>query len=298
MTQFYTRVRTRSLWTSAAALMLACGGDDEGLETSERQLDVTPKREVRVVENLKQAFPSARLAMRNGRINRIYGTILGSGDTPEQAADSFKGVVIAAHEGQGRDMRPVASGSNQLAFVARPEPIGLMYDDATNSYGFWLYRYAQQVAGVPVYDSDLLILVKNEPGNPVVWANSSVRNIAKFTPVLPRSALTIDAAKSLTAARAAIAEDDHGANAPNDLDRFDEPRQIIFAGAEDRDEPPRLAMLYDAEDSTTHGKWRFVADARNGDVLHVVSLVQAAEVRLGLRATSGSSFFPMPATRP
>lgn len=289
MTQFHTRVRTRGLWTSAAALLLACGGDEEGLEMSERQQDVTPKREVRVVENLKNALPSARLAMRNGRVNRIYGTILGSGDTPEQAANSFKDVVIAAHGGQGSDMRPVASGSTKLAFLARPEPIGLMYDDATDSYGFWLYRYAQQVGGIPVYDSDLLILVKNEPGHPVVWANSSVRNIARFTPALPRSALTIDAAKSLAAARAASGEDAHGANAPNDLDRFEGPRQIIFAGAEDRDEPPRLAMLYDAEDSTTQGKWRFVADARNGDVLHVVSLVQAADVSGSVRGNATNS---------
>jgi hypothetical protein len=289
MSQFHTRVRILGLWTSAAALMSACGGDHEGLDTSDRQQDVSPKGEVRVVENLKNTFPSARLAMRNGRVNRIYGSVLGSGDTPDQAADSFKDVIIAAHDGQRGDLRPVAPGGTKPDFIARSEPIGLMYDDATDSYGFWLYRYGQQVGGIPVYDSELLILVKNEPGNPVVWANSSVRNITQFKPPFSPSALAIDAAKSLAAARAAATEDAHGGNAPNDLDSFDVPRPIIFAGAGDRDQPPRLAMLYDAEDPATNGRWRFVADARNGDVLHVESLAQAADVSGDVRGNATNS---------
>lgn len=291
MNQVQTRVRTLGVWTSTAALILACGGEYESSETAGRQLDAVLdlEREVRVVDNLQKAFPAARLQMRNGRVNRVFGTILGSGDTPDQAAESFKDTIIAAHEGQRSDVRPIAAGRAKLDFIGRPEPIGLMYDDDIGDYKFLLYRYAQQVAGIPVYDSELLVLVKNEAGNPVVWANSSLRNIAKFSPPRGPRALALDRGKSLAAAQAAIVKGSSGEDPPEALDRFDAPRAIIFAGAEDKDEPPRLAMLYGAEDSRSNGKWRFVADANTGDVLHVETLAASVDVSGTVRGNATNS---------
>lgn len=278
MIQVQYRFRTLSLWASTAALITACGGEYEAGDPAERHLDLHSEREALVVENLQRTLPGARLQMKNGRINRLFGVVLGSGDTPEQAAESFRDSVIAAHDGQRRDLQPIAASQRKLDFLPRPQPIGIMYDSAKEDYKFWLYRYAQQVAGIPVYDAELLILVKNEPGNPVVWANSSLRNIAKFTPPRGPGALNVDRDKSLASARDLLAKESHGEDALGALNRFEPPRAIIFAGTEDDEQPPRLAMLYRAEDSLTQGKWRFVADASTGDVLHVENLVHSADV--------------------
>ncbi|HVZ31270.1 MAG TPA: hypothetical protein VG963_02535, partial [Polyangiaceae bacterium] len=250
------------------------------------------QREVPVVENLQRAFPGAHAQMENGHVSRLFGTVLGSGATPDQAADSFRDAMITAHRAAAGDVRPVRQGRNErgtFEFVAKSEPIGLMFDAATAQYGFFLYRYAQQVTGIPVFDAELLVLVKNEPGNPVVWANNSLRNIAAFTPPRAPRALGVDGAKSLAAVQAHVLARSPAEPTPQSLDRFDPPELVIFAGAGDQDAAPRLAMAYLAESAGGLGKFRLIADASTGDILNVESLTLSLNVPGDVRGNATNS---------
>jgi hypothetical protein len=290
MSQVQTRSYTLRLLTSAVAILApACGGDYEESPPLDRQLDLAVERAVPIVPNLKKSFPAARLQMKNGRVNRIFGSILATGDTPEEAAESFKDSVIAAHEAGRGDVRALDAGPDRLAFTAKARPIGLMFDTETNDYKFLLYRYGQQVAGMPVYDAQLSVLVKNEPGHPVVWANSSLRDVAKFTPPRGPRVLSINRGKSLDSARALADVESKGGRAPESLDRFDEPRLVVFAGAEDEDAAPRLAMLYEAEEDRSLGRWKIIADASSGDVLHIEDLAVSADVSGTVRGNATNS---------
>jgi hypothetical protein len=292
-----TRLHTRAWLTSSLAMVLAaCGGQTNEDETSDRSFDLSldaaaaaVQKEVPVAENLQQAFPDARLEMQSGRVNRVFGSVLASGDTPEEAADAFKDGVVAAHQLQPGDVRPVRASRANFEFISAPEPLGLMFQPETKQFKLFLYRYAQQVAGISVFDSELLVLVKNEPGNPVVWANSSLRNLAKFVPPPAPRALAIDQAKALASARADVRARAQGEAPPDALDRFDTAQLIIFAGTADQDSPARLAMLYDAENTRDHGKWRIVADASTGDVIHIESLTHSIDVSGDVRGNATNS---------
>lgn len=290
MSQVQTRSYTLRLLTSAVAILApACGGDYAESPPLERQLDLAVQREVPIVPNLEKSFPAARLNMKNGRVNRMFGTIFATGDSPEESAESFKDSVVAAHEARRGDVQALDAGPERFAFMAKPQPIGIMFDAELNDYKFLLYRYGQQAAGVPVYDAQLSVLVKNEPGNPVVWASSSLRDVAKFTPPKAPRALTIDRGKSLDSARALAESESKAEHLPEALDRFSEPQLVIFAGAEDESAPPRLAMLYEAEEDRGLGKWRLLADANTGDVLHVEDLVLSADVSGTVRGNTTNS---------
>jgi hypothetical protein len=268
----------------AAVLAAACTGEPEDaslLGTTGSALTAT--KDVPIVDNLRREFPDARLHMRNGRIKFIDGTVLASGKTPEESAEALKDSLLRAHEAKPHDLVPLRVVLGGRKALAKPEPVGIMYDPQSDKFKFWLYRYGQHVAGIPVHGAELLVLVKNEPGYPVVLATSTVRNIATFvSPAAPR-ALAVNRAESLKAARADAAKNaDRGA--PSALDVFSDPELVIFAGAGEEDVPPRLAMRYIGETGRELGRWQFIADAATGEILSIEDGVQAVNVWGQVRA--------------
>ena len=57
-----------------------------------------------------------------------------------------------------------------------------MTDQVTNEPKFFLMGYIPHVDGVAVYDSALRVLVRNEPGFPVVLASAQVPDVGGFRP--------------------------------------------------------------------------------------------------------------------
>ena len=265
------------LSTFAAALAAACTGETEDADLATIDSALTAAKEVPVVDNLKHEFPKARLHMRNGRVNIIDGTALASGKTPKESAESFKTALLRAHEAKPHDLVPqrVVPGGREA--IAKVEPRGVMYDQQTNQFKFWLYRFGQQVAGIPVHGAELVVLVRNEPGNPVVLATSSLRNIATFVPPTAPRALAVSHDKSLKAAQLDAAEKADRV-APSAIDVFSDPELVIFAGEGEEDVPPRLAMRYTGEMVEGLGHWQFIADAATGDILSVEDGVRSVGV--------------------
>jgi hypothetical protein len=273
-----TELRSIGLLSAmTAALAAACTGEPQDTQLGTSSSALTAAKEVPLVDNLQHEFPKARLHMHNGRVNLINGTTLASGKTPEESAEAFKTALLRAHEAKPHDLVPhrVVPGGREV--IAKPEPRGIMYDPQTNKFKFWLYRYGQEVAGIPVHGAEVAVLVRNTPDYPVVLATSSLRNIATFVPPAAPRALAVDRDQSLKAAQRDAAKKADRV-APSAIDVFSDPELVIFAGEGEEDVPPRLAMRYTGELVRGLGAWQFIADAVTGDVLNVEDRVHSVNV--------------------
>ena len=81
-----------------------------------------------------------------------------------------------------------------------------------------------------------------------------------------------DGARTLAAIRGTTDFAGRPLAAPAALARLSTPDVVVFAGTEDRSLAPRMAIQYTAE-AASGGKWRLIADAATGEVLHVESLI-------------------------
>lgn len=270
-----------------ASATIACvtgcsgGGDDPpsaGQRASQRDtlasavaqsLPATGKALPPAVAHLRASLPSARVRVVDDRIRRVYGKIA-TGKTPAAAAETFRRASAAALGVDFDDLIPEMLG--RAVTLKRPadDGVGLMLDRATGKYKFRLFSYRQERGGIPVYRSGLRVLVREGADNPVVWANSDLRALGSFVPKAGAKPGPVDLDKSLQALRTSPALSQR-LPSPTSLTTVGSPKLTIFAGVENRDAAPRLAMQYTARDPNGPGKWTFVADAETGDVLHVES---------------------------
>ncbi|MBN2528722.1 MAG: hypothetical protein JXR76_20195 [Deltaproteobacteria bacterium] len=252
----------------AAVLSVACGEDLKGVrDTGTRRSALRSSGDVPVVTSLRREFPGARLKMRNRRVNFIDGAHLALGDTPEQSAEAVKASVARAFNINPNDLVPQRLVEGGRMVLKQPEPTGLMYNHKTETFKFWLYRYGQQVAGIPVHKAELKVLVWNKPGYPVASAISSLRNISRFVVPATQRSFKVNRDNSLRAAQSDVSKNNNRIG-PASLDVFSEPELVVFAGSEDDDVPPRLAIRYTGETTRGLGRWQFVADAANGEILN------------------------------
>ncbi len=229
------------------ALILLVGVVRSG-QYSQQSLEDMDVRARAAFSTLKEEYPGVS-AYRDdiGRATRIYGRAFSSGNTVEQAAESFR---VNHAEVFGIEPSDLVSGSF-LADGRSSQP--LMRDFENGGYKFMLMYYRQQRGGVPVYGAELRLLVRNEPGNPVVLAVSTLKNIGDFT----TTTKSVSAAFATSAAKAAIPS----------LNEFSEPRTVIWAGNEDSYTEPRLAVTTIGSNDS-HEKWLLVLDAETGELIY------------------------------
>jgi hypothetical protein len=234
---------------------------------------------------LSRAVPKAQLYVRGGRVMRVYGAVMATGATPEASAEAFRRNVATELGADPAELVPAGAAAARAAGAGKADPAGLMFDPETGTYRFWLYRYEQVRSGVPVHEASLLALVYGAKDNPVVWAGSSLRDLGDLAVARGGATPAVDANKSLEAIR----QPGQIASRASELE-FDQPELVIFAGAGDEEVAPRLAVRYLGSSEAPLGRWRFVADATNGDILHVDDMLAAANVggRVMGRATQGA----------
>lgn len=229
----------------------------------------------RVVEFLREQEGTA-VSQRAGRVRRVYGRAVSGGATALESAEAFRLANAGLFEVDPRQLVAAAPGPGAAAV----QPI--MYDPATGSYRFTAHSYRQELDGVPVFGAQLRLLVRNEPGYPLVLASADLRDLGGFR-VDPAAAAAPASADSLRAAldRAAalsIARAEPGVAST---------MRVIFAGAGDQAAAPRLA---DATEVTVgFDRWLIVTDASNAQVLHeehLICIVDIAGTVSGL-ATEG-----------
>jgi hypothetical protein len=200
-------------------------------------------------------YPYAGLYYENTRITNVFGPAFGSGATPEQTAQQFVERYATMFGVPPEELIP---GNHFNDVIAQP----VMWQPEVGDFKFVLFYFAQHRAGIPVFNAELRLLVRNEPGYPLVLAVSTLRDLGDFQ---PDPALVASPFNRLERV------------APR-LTRFSEPQLVIYAGTDSQEHPPVLAVTFVADNfddpaASRAERWRYVVDAATGQVLHAEDLI-------------------------
>lgn len=198
------------------------------------------------LEVLQSEYSSVNAYKVDGRVIQLYGGSFGGGSGPVNAAETFARRHAAVFGANPRDLKP----QSLLADSRHTQP--LVWDPETQSYKFTLVYYSQHRNNVPVFRSEMRVLVRNEPGFPIVLATSTLKDLDGFQ-AQDKIAVRFDLSKSI-----ALSE------VPG-LTDFSEPETMVWSGDDGVIENPRMALVF--EGSSENQRWLFVTDAVSGEVL-------------------------------
>jgi hypothetical protein len=225
------------------------------------------------LSRLERNFPAVQTYEQGQRITRLYGQPFGFGSNPEEIAERFRHNYSGIFGVEPQDLQP----QSLLSDGRHTQPV--MYLPQLGDYKFTLVCYSQYKESIPVFRADLRLLMLNQPGSPLVWAGSALRDLGDFSPgdVRVNRALAIGAARSFSSG----------------LVKFTEPRLVIWAGVNDMEVSPRVAMEIIADNgmeaTAEHQKWLLLVDARSGEILYTEDLIVHLDVEGNVsgRATNG-----------
>ena len=229
--------------------------------TSFTTADAAPQQRIAQVEQavsrLHSEVPNLKMRQDGYRVTCLYGRSFGGGNSPLEAAESFRKRHAQALAVNADDIQLGSSFPNGSSTLP------LMYDSDRGEFKFTLVNYRQERSGVPVFRSQLKLLVRNEPGFPLVMATSNLRDLGGFS-VDPTRART----DPMAAASSFVDPDSHDTGQPRDS------RLVIWAGQPRNPEEPRLAIEFLSND----GEWLYVIDAETEEMLLKESRRLNAEV--------------------
>lgn len=179
---------------------------------------------------------------------RIFGQAIGSGDSPQSSADQFVNKYAPVLGARTADL----FAENRFNKSQPVQPV--MYNRETGSYKFSLIYYSQYRDEIPVFRSELRLLVREATDYPVVLAVSTIRNLGDFQ---ASNKSFVDHKMAFDAALA-----DNGA-----LTDFEGAETVIWAGIEDEYALPRLAVSFMASNDFPE-KWLYVTDAFSGELIY------------------------------
>src|SRR5512140_3811627 len=203
--------------------------------------------ELAAQDRLQAQFPGLRLYRADSRLSRVYDGVFGMGDTPQQAAEQFLAGNADLFGAQAEDLLPVTP------VLPAGNAVPLMYEPENGTYKFTLLYYSQYRGGVPVFRSDVRLLVRNETGYPLVWAGSGLRRLGGFQPDFSQAA-------AMTSTQVAP-----------DMLNFTPTQWVIWAGVDDQVAAPTLAWTFEADNygsGLDPQKWLYVVDAATGSILY------------------------------
>ncbi|MBU0717861.1 MAG: hypothetical protein KJ749_06390 [Planctomycetes bacterium] len=213
---------------------------------------------------LRSQFDGVSAYQEGTRVRSVFGRTMTTGPTAVSAADRFREIAAAAFGVGVDDLQP----GMFMASDRRTQP--LMYDQETGQYKFTLVYYSQFKNGIPVFRSDLRVLVRNVADHPVVQANSSLHELGGFAVDMARAVVREDLARA--AARSVV----------SDLTNFTEPQTVVWAGVDNMVVEPTLAVTFVGDngkaDAGDYHKRLFVADAATGVILYDEDLIIKADV--------------------
>jgi len=230
-----------------------------------RPSDVAPQpsAEIRAArERFLQRVPGARLSEREGRITRAFGVPLATGRNATDSAARF----VQEH------VRMLGARTDEISTIGpfpdarHVQPAG--WDAALGSFRFTIVGFTQQVRGIPVFQSALKVLVRNEAGWPVSLVSSDLRDLGDFPDQLAQVKVQMPPESTYAAA---VLGGDAGAVRPQDASL------VVFAGANGIPHEPTLAVRFVVErgmpGDAAYSKMLHVTDAADGTPLFQESLV-------------------------
>ncbi len=227
------------------------------------------------MNQMKEAHPRMRTMDRAGNVHKIVDKQLSTGNTAKASADAFV-----------RDWAPAldvdANGFIERGpFIDGRHEQGLMYNAQTGEYKFTGYYYTQTIDGLPVYDSRLMVLVRNAKNFPAVSATTVLKDVKGFK--APKRAVASEA----VALMAAATHLGRGTTVTM-------PELMVYAGSEKTGHvEPRAALVFQATnggawDFDNYRKFELVVDAMTGEVLYEKNLILHVDGNVSGMATESS----------
>jgi len=222
----------------------------------------SPKSEA--MYRLNSEFPGLKVYSENDQLSRIYGKHFGYGSSPEATAEQFRNNYSDIYGVQAENLRPVS-----VLYDGRHTQ-QVMYNRDTGRYKFTLVYYSQYCGDIPVFKSDLRLLVLNQENYPLVLAASSLKDLGDFQAPVGSSVNRNLAAAS---ARSFNAE----------LVNISETRLVIWAGYSGLVVTrPREAVEFVADNglygTPDYQKWLLLADAQTGEILYSEDMIIGVDV--------------------
>ncbi|MCH8164158.1 MAG: hypothetical protein IH889_00970, partial [Planctomycetes bacterium] len=219
--------------------------------------DNGPSTSAQLVGQFLEAHPDTALYEWAGRISRVYGAAFSHGASAVDSAEQFRLNHVAMF------------GVDPAQLVPRgPFPDGhhlqpIMYEPATGQYKFTGVYYSQVKDGIAVFRSRLTLLVRNEPGFPLVLASADLRDLGDFE-VPAQGARPVKVEPAVQEAVVSAVGPDA---------QFSEPQLVIWAGVDEMIVQPRLAMQFVATSGSivqpqTYQQWLYLVDAETAEVLY------------------------------
>lgn len=225
-------------------------------------------------ERFLATHPGTRFASNHGRVERVFGPAFGGGDNAVAAASDFVASNAADLWGfEAADLLPIGPWSDQTHVLP------LMTDQVTGEAKFMLVGYTPHIDGVPVYDSALRVLVRNEPGFPVVLASAQIPDAGEFSLDAP---IMMNEAVFTGEARQRFAQSEISGVRP-----------VIFAGVNGETQAPRSGVEFILTGSDADGnytKFKFIADPATGAIIHEENQILHADVTVQVQANKTDQY--------
>ena len=226
------------------------------------------------MQKLRSDHPKLRTYERNGQIHKLNAPELAKGRTAIDSAENF---ISTWSQGLGVD-------ADQ--FIARgPFPDGhsvqeLMFNQETGEHKFTGVYYMQTADGLPVYETRLMVLVRNVNGYPAVHSTTVLQDVAGFKRT---NKLAVNDAIALMAAATKLGRDV----------TITDPELMVFAGTEKNRREPVEAFVFEATTGSswepeTYRKFELVVDAQTGEILHEVNRILHVDGNVSGVATESS----------
>jgi hypothetical protein len=229
-------------------------------DTSGKTFDTSNYQKTRALNELKQISPGVKAYMSGPQVTRLYGEAFAYGSTPDATAGEF----VRNHSGIFGVTPDELIPGNRSGEKRTMQPV--MFDNNTGEFKFNLYYYSHEIDGIPVFGSELRLLVRNETNYPLVLASSSIHELGNFKPepglVGVQSGVAIDAVRARYSS----------------LTDFTEQETVIWAGIEDKQDEPRMAVKFQGF-SDFPERYQFVVDGVTGEILYEENLIIFEDVQ-------------------
>ncbi|MGB2769530.1 MAG: choice-of-anchor J domain-containing protein, partial [Candidatus Zixiibacteriota bacterium] len=142
----------------------------------------------------------------------------------------------------------------------------VMYERETGQYKFMGVYYSQSKEGIPVFNTRLALLVRNEAEYPLVLASADLRNLGGFDPQIDSRGLNPDLGI------------DNALRVSPSLTNFTQPELVIWAGVEGLMDEPTVAYSFTGDngrpaDGSDPERYLFVTHAETGAILYQENLI-------------------------
>ena len=220
---------------------------------------------------------------RGGRVSRVYGAAFSHGVNPVDSAERFLAEHADLFSSDFTELMPVGPNGDGA------HVIGLGYDPADESYRFSLVGYTQHVNGIPVFRGDVRLLVRNEPGYPLVLVSNGLRDVRAFAAGFTGKPIPPSKIDVRRPSRRALNQFGPGAI-------VSEQEQVVWAGYDDAPvAEPRLAFKFIVSgtgvfDRTQRQRMLYVVDAATNQILFQEDKILHADIVATVRgnATQGA----------